>query len=208
MLSAGNQRRRRNSLRHPQFDYTSPGAYFVTICVAHRECLLGEVVDRNVQLTALGQIADATWPALLKRNPHVQLDEYMVMPNHVHALIWLRQSSVQATTAAVKQRAFADCVGGSLSVLVGAYKSSVTQQARAKRLLTAPALWQRNFYDNIVRNEEALAHIRNYIRTNPARWTNDQLHPAAPPNPFNRPYTPTTWRSLPATHFPLPAPIT
>jgi putative transposase len=186
MLTSSNGYRRHNSLRHLHFDYTSAGAYFVTICVAHRECLLGDVVDGNVQLTPLGQIAHATWPALLARNTHAQLDEYVVMPNHMHVLIWLRLAPAQGTAAVGKPRAFADCIAGSLSVLVGSYKSSVTQQARAKRLLPVPTLWQRNFYDNIVRSEEALAHIRNYIRTNPARWMDDQLHPAAPPNPFNR----------------------
>ena len=186
MLTSNSRYRRHNSLRHPHFDYTSAGAYFVTICVAHRECLLGDVVDGDVQLTPLGQIAHATWPALLEHDTNAQLDEYVVMPNHLHALIWLHLAPAQETAAAAKQRVFADCIAGSLSVLVGSYKSSVTQQARTMRLLPSPALWQRNFYDNIVRNEDALAHIRNYIRTNPARWMDDQLHPAAPPNPFNR----------------------
>ena len=186
MPTAPDRPQRHNSLRHPGFDYTSAGAYFVTICAAHRVCLFGEVAGGCMQLNPLGHVACSTWPALVEHHACAKVDEYVVMPNHVHALIWLQPLPPPIAPTGTQQRAFGNPVADSLSTLIGSYKSSVTQQAKRKRLLPGPVLWQRNFYDNIVRNAEALARIREYIRTNPARWHEDQLHPDAPPNPFNR----------------------
>ena len=137
-------------------------------------------------LNGLGQIASAAWPALAQRHGDFVLDAFVVMPNHVHALVWLQSNDANCVAPLVTPgRDFGPREAGSLSVLVGAYKSSVTQQARQKRVLPVPVLWQRNFYDNIVRDDEGLAQIREYIRQNPARWCEDLLHPAAP-NRFHR----------------------
>ena len=185
MNTADGPYQRRNSLRHPHFDYTGAGAYFVTICTAQRACLFGEVAGGIMRLNPLGQIAHNTWPALISKHNHAALDAFVIMPNHIHVLLWLRPSDASAMHTSTQERAFGVRVAGSLSVLIGGYKSSVTQQAEAGQLLSA-TLWQRNFYDNIVRDDEALARIREYIRTNPDRWLDDKLHPAAPPNRFNR----------------------
>lgn len=186
MKTIDGQYQRHRSLRHQHFDYTSAGAYFVTICAAHRECLFGEVTNDSVHLSPLGQIAHDTWPALFSKHSDAALDAFVVMPNHVHAIIWLQPLDAPASDRETHARAFGDPIAGSLSVLVGAYKSSVTQQAKTRRILVTATPWQRNFYDNIVRNDEALARIREYVRTNPSRWLDDKLHPTAPPNRFNR----------------------
>lgn len=179
--------RRNNSMRHPQFDYTSAGAYFVTICVSQRVCLFGSITDGVMCLNELGRIASETWPVLAEHHTDFVLDASVVMPNHVHALLWLRRpEDGQPSIVSTPQRRFGGRAAGSLSVLVGAYKSAITQQARRRRLLPAPVLWQRNFYDNIVRDDDVLAQVREYIRQNPARWCQDLLHPAAAPNRFNR----------------------
>ena len=178
--------RRRNSLRRPHYYYTSTGAYFVTICAARRACIFGAVVNGQMQLNDLGQLAAAAWPALVDQHIHAGLDSYVVMPNHVHVLLWLRPPTLRQPHTPAPEQSFGHVTAGSLSALVRAYKSSVTQGAKAHHLLSASQLWQRNFYDNIVRNDAALAQIREYIRRNPERWQEDQLHPAAPPNPFNR----------------------
>ena len=179
--------RRNNSMRHPHFDYTSAGAYFVTICVSQRICLFGSITDGVLCLNELGWIACDTWGTLAKHHPDFELDAFVVMPNHVHALLWLqRRNDGQALPESTTGREFGGRAAGSLSVLVGAYKSAVTQQAKLRRVLPVPVLWQRNFYDNIVRNDDALSQFREYIQQNPARWCEDLLHPAAVPNRFNR----------------------
>ena len=179
--------RRNNSMRHPHFDYSSAGAYFVTICVSQRICLFGTISGGVMCLNELGRIASEAWPALAKHHADFVLDTFVVMPNHVHALLWVRPpDDGQPPIESTHQRGFGGRSASSLSVLVGAYKSSVTQQTRRRRLLPVPVLWQRNFYDNIVRNDDVLAQVREYIRENPARWCEDLLHPAAASNRFNR----------------------
>ena len=163
--------RRRNSLRHKTFDYTSAGAYFVTIRAAYGRCSFGQVVDNALVLNPLGQIADETWASIAQRRPDVQIDEYVVMPNHVHALLWLVPQPHAAQSAGPgKPRRFGDAIAGSLSALLGLYKSSVAQQAQRRSLIVDAALWQRNFHDHIVRDDRELQRIRDCVRTNPARW--------------------------------------
>lgn len=182
---------RRNSLRHPKYDYTNAGAYFVTICAHQGRSLFGQIAEQTMILNRLGQIADIAWREFADRHPETMLDQFVIMPNHVHVLLWLTESStVDSQQDEEKQRKFGDAIAGSLSTLIGVYKGAVTQKASHEKLIPGPPLWQRNFYDRIVRNESELQRIRNYIETNPARWIEDQLHPAAPPNQFNQ-----TWHT-------------
>jgi REP element-mobilizing transposase RayT len=175
------RKRRRNSMRHVNHDYTAPGAYFVTICVQDRRPLFGRVVQGTMYLSALGAIAHHCWPAVTRHHKHVQLDTYIVMPNHVHVLLLLlappnKQSRPQ-------RRQFARPVAGSISTLVGTYKAEVTRRARRAGLAPPGKLWQRNFWDSIVRDQQGLDRVRRYIETNPQRWNADRLHPTAPPPP-------------------------
>ena len=174
--------RRRNSLRHPDHDYTRPGAYFITICAYKGNALFGQIVDGVMQLNPLGQIAHQAWVDLPKRHPQISVDPFVIMPNHGHAVI----SILAETGKAGIPRQYAKPVAGSISTVVNAYKVSVTKLAIHAGLIPGPPLWQRNFYDHIVRTDQELANIREYIRTNPARWLADQLHPDAPPNMFNQ----------------------
>lgn len=183
--------RRRNSLRHPKYDYTNTGAYFVTICAHQGRSLFGQVTEQSMILNQLGQIAHAAWHEFADRHPETMLDRFVIMPNHVHVLLWLTQPpTVDNQQVEDKKRKFGDAIAGSLSTLIGVYKGAVTQKAGHQKLIPNPPLWQRNFYDRIVRNDTELQRIRHYIETNPARWHEDQLHPAAPPNQFNQTWHP------------------
>ena len=182
--------RRRNSLRHATFDYTQPAAYFVTFCCHKGQSLFGCIREGSMLLNPLGEIADRAWHKFAERHPEIELDAFVVMPNHVHVLLWICASlEPAAANAPKKERQFGHAIAGSLSTRIGAYKSAVTQKAKLAGLLPDAALWQRNFYDHIVRSESDLLLIRAYIRDNPARWHEDKLHPDNPPNEFNR-----TWR--------------
>ena len=178
---------RRNSMRYPGYDYTQAGAYFVTFCVHRGRMLFGTIHDHEMSFNPLGQIADACWVEFAKRHPEVLVDAYVIMPNHVHVLLWILIDSGEVRAGApVKARRFGEAIAGSVSTLIGAYKGAVTQNAANQGLMPQDKLWQRGFWDNIVRGEQDLHGIRDYISTNPARWIDDQLHPDALPNRYNR----------------------
>jgi putative transposase len=178
--------RRPNSMRHAGYDYTSAGAYFVTICTHRRNAILGQVVEHKICPTPLGEVAHQAWLDLDAHHAHIQVDASVVMPNHTHALLWILSPAAGADQGTGTQRQYGRPIAGSLSTLINAYKMMVTKRALNIGLIPAPPLWQRNFWDRIVRNEHELNTIRTYIQENPARWENDQLHPDAPPNRFNR----------------------
>lgn len=165
---------RPNTMRHVAHDYTAPGAYFVTICVHDRQMLFGQIVDGVMQLNPLGGLAQRCLVEVMRHNPNVRLDVFVVMPNHVHILLWIVDQTGEPP-AAGPQRQFAQPIAGSLSTLIGTYKAEVSRQARRAGLAPAGPLWQRNFWDRIVRDDRELHNVRNYIQTNPQRWDVDRL---------------------------------
>lgn len=175
-------KQRRNSLRHANHSYTQPGAYFITICAHKGISVFGRVVNDSMELNVLGRIAHQAWLDLPGRHAHISVDPFVIMPNHVHALIWVQADVSEGSTA----REYSKPVAGSISTLINAYKGAVTKMANNANLMSGSSLWQRSFYDRIVRSERELANVQEYIRTNPARWQKDQLHPDARPNSFNQ----------------------
>ncbi len=153
----------RQSIRLRDFDYSSANWYFVTICVQDRKSILGKVVGDRTFLSPSGRIADRIWLNLTDKSDMVELDEYVVMPNHIHGIIGIR--------ATVK-------VAPTLGQIIGAYKSRVfhecLQLAKIKENFLGK-MWQRNYYEHIVRDENDLNRIRKYIHDNPPNWTKDKL---------------------------------
>ena len=163
--------RHRQTLRLPEYDYSQGGAYFVTICVQGRECVLGKVQDGEVCLSPLGEIAAESWAWIEAGYPQVSLDVWVVMPNHIHGIIILmtdgRGGSRTAPTTKPKP----------LGRLIGAFKTISTKRINAMRLAPATRFWQRNFYEHVIRNESSLSRIREYIVNNPLRWELDRENP-------------------------------
>jgi putative transposase len=161
----------RRSIRLKEYDYASPGAYFVTICVQNRECMLGEVVDGHMALSDEGRLVDQFWPMVADHFAGVAIDVRVTMPNHVHAIV---------------------VIGGGkgapplLGQIVAYFKYQTTKSINRLRGMPSVRFWQRNYWEHIVRDENEFAALHDYICTNPLRWADDQLHPAAPPNRFNR----------------------
>ena len=165
-------RHRRRSIRLPGYDYAQGGAYFVTICVRDRACVLGEMARGEVRTSALGEIVARCWCALPQHFPTVEVDAVVVMPNHLHGILFLTDVPAAGTPPATERRA-------PLSVVIGAFKSASARQINAMRG-TAGAFWQRDYFEHIVRDERGLSRLRTYIEQNPARWDMDRLHPEAP----------------------------
>lgn len=177
-------RHHRRSIRLKGYDYSQAGAYFVTIFVQGRECLFGDVVNNEMQYNDAGKMICAEWEALVQRFPTIELDEWIVMPNHLHGIIVI-VDSVGASLVDAPDRAEVNPASASKSTLgdiVGAFKSISTNQyiegVHHKGWLPFfKKLWQRNYHEHIVHNERELGAIRKYIRNNPAQWMLDRDHP-------------------------------
>ena len=151
----------RKRLRLANYDYSTPGIYLVTICVHHMEHRFGEVHEGQVELNDAGLLVENLWSDISNRHVGVNLDEWIVMPNHLHGII------VPGTVP--------DAVVPPLSRIVGEFKSCTTvHYARGVCAGSFPrfdrSLWQRGFHDRIIRNETSLAKAREYIAANPVRW--------------------------------------
>ncbi len=174
--------RSRRSIRLPGFDYRTPAGYFVTVCVADRAPLFGTVRDGQVLLSRVGEIVREEWfrSAALRANLLLLEDELVVMPNHVHGILWLTAEPAEAERAAEGNRPHT--LPGSVGAVVGAYKAATTRRINQERGTPGARLWQRNYWERIIRSDRELEAIRRYIAENPARWEADSLHPAARPH--------------------------
>ena len=175
---------RRRSLRLPDYDYTQPRAYFVTICTWKRHSLFGEVVDDTMILNRSGQVARDQWIRLSIRFPQADFSKYIIMPNHVHGIIWItsemmgtgdKLTDISKKSLTHRTNHKNQIALRSLGTLVRAYKSSVTWRLHTLDQSTRMPIWQRNYYEHIIRDEQDLQNISDYIQTNPCKWEQDQL---------------------------------
>ena len=162
----------RRSLRLQGYDYRSSGVYFVTICTVEKRPLLGMIRDRSVQLNELGQIADNCWKQIERVRSGIANDAYIVMPNHIHGILHFSTEDVTDNAPA----AVRDLAAGSLGAILGQYKSIVTKRSQFLRPPPPRSIWQRNYYDHIIRSVASLEKIRQYIFENPAPWVDDDLY--------------------------------
>lgn len=167
----------RRSIRLAGYDYRQAGGYFVTMCTIDKQCLLGEVVSAEMHLSTLGCVVNDCWLWLAEQYAYVELDAWVVMPNHLHGILFImddggRGASRSAPTDIAPRKP--------LGQLVGAFKTVSTRKANAIRQTPGRRLWQRNYYEHIIRNEADLNRIRHYIANNPARWEQDTENPMTP----------------------------
>ena len=227
----------RKSLRLPDYDYSQPGAYFITVGTQGRRCLFGEIENGTIKLSILGQIAEKVWENLPERFPNIICDNYIIMPNHIHGIIEivaaglapareirsalvaaglapaLRQSqglplqhTIENFTNVLNAQNQSDPVGAGLAPvlgqpqglplhqpneckelpprhtigdMVGAYKSLVANECMKifrvnNNNKTLGKLWQRNYYEHVIRDERDYEAIVDYIQTNPDNWERDE----------------------------------
>ncbi len=176
---------RRHSIRLPAFDYASAGGYFVTIVAANRACVFGEVGDNTCTLSALGEVVETEWRRTAEIRDGVALDELVVMPNHLHGIVWIKVATDVPTEGtpprAPTLRAFGKPVSKSLSTILNNFKGRVTTHARELTGTADQTVWQRGFYERIIRNDEELRRTREYIIANPRLWSEDEENPARKP---------------------------
>lgn len=175
-MSYDPRRHHRRSIRLPGWDYRTAAAYFITICTHERECLFLDPAWRD--------IAEAVWENIPRTSPRVVLDEWIVMPNHVHGILNLVDTTDTqvapfdwrhvAPLPVAEPRTFANVPAGSLGAIVRGYKAAVTRRINHQCGTIGQKCWQRGYYERIVRDDHESERIRIYIRQNPRRWAEDR----------------------------------
>jgi len=194
----------RRSIRLKHYDYSQSGAYFVTICAQNKTCLFGDVIDAQMILNGPGRMLQTEWDALPKRFSGIELDAFAVMPNHIHGIIFIvgaplvgarfvvgaqpsdqnragtRPDQNRAGTRPEQNRAGTrPAPTNTTGNIVGAFKSIATHEyvigIRQQQWLSFTGrLWQRNYYEHVIRSEHELNKIREYIINNPLNWSEDE----------------------------------
>jgi len=176
----------RRSVRLQGYDYSKAGAYFVTICTRNRECLFGEILDGVMLSNDAGGVVQQCWDDIPAHFPHVELDAFVIMPNHVHGILSIVDSQtvgaknfspLQAQPSISPPPSQQRPCGTSKTIgsIVRGFKIGVTKWMRQHTL--TPDVWQRNYWEHVVRNDMELNRIREYICNNPIQWEMDQLNP-------------------------------
>ena len=166
----------RRSIRLKGYNYAQPGYYFITICTDRKFCLFGAIANNQLHLNEFGRIAFACWQAIPEHFPRIKLDRFVVMPNHVHGILIMTDAGRGKALPCPYEGKFGKPVAGSIPTIIGSYKSVVTKQINILRQLKGTTVWQRNYYEHIIRGEESLNRIRNYIVNNPLSWTRDRFY--------------------------------
>ncbi len=173
----------RRSIRLREYDYSQSGAYFVTLCTWNRECFFGEIKNGEMLLNEYGEIAMKYWDAIPGHLPHVEMDEFIIMPNHIHGIVIIVGAQFIAPfrkTTIEKQGVINKGVmnhAPTVGEIVRAFKARCTNAINQIRNTLGISLWQRNYYEHIIRDEKELNRIREYIINNPLQWAEDENNP-------------------------------
>ena len=184
----------RRSIRLRGYDYTQIGAYFITICTYKKQCWFGDVVNREMRYNQLGFIAQTFWQALPRRFSQIQLDAFVIMPNHLPGILIITDLGarheqrcslnpeipdfvpLQNTNSPTTEQ-FGQPVAGSIPTVIRSFKSAVTKRINLMRKTSYPPIWQRDYYESIIRRE-GLHNVREYIINNPYQWAEDEENPS------------------------------
>jgi REP element-mobilizing transposase RayT len=167
------KRPNRRSIRLKDYDYSQPGEYFLTICTNNHECIFGNIIHEEMKLSTEGTIAQRCWEEIPKHFSNVQLDEYIIMPNHIHGILILTESMVGTRHAVSLREQFAKPIIGSVPTIVRSFKSAATKRIHEIRNTPSLPVWQGRFFERIIRNDKELYNIREYIFNNITKWALD-----------------------------------
>ncbi len=161
----------RKSLRLPNCDYTQTGAFFITMITKNRECLFGSVFQSEIRLSPLGNIVNDVWQSIPLHFPQATVNHFVIMPNHIHGII-----SMAGARHMPQQNfeQFGKPVSGSIPTIIRSFKSEVTRRFNILRNSPGGKVWQRNFYERVIRDEEEFQKLSDYILANPLNWHEDQ----------------------------------
>ena len=172
----------RRSIRLQGYDYSQPGVYFITICTQGRACLFGEIAEGEMRLDEAGKVVERWWKELAIKFPSVEVDDFVVMPNHFHGIVSVVGADLRVCPGEVVPSNGGAHIGAPLPKIVQWFKTMTTNEyirgvKRSGWMPFAGRLWQGNYYEHIIRNEGDLHRIRQYIVDNPAKWAEDPDNP-------------------------------
>lgn len=173
----------RRSIRLKGYDYTQPGAYFVTIVSDQGKEVFGKVIHEEINLSPLGEIIRIEWMRSIGIRKEILLheDEFVIMPNHIHGIVWIvtvESGDLRPHIGNTSADSLPLTHSSSLGKFIAGFKASVTHHARRELNLTS--IWQRNYYEHIIRNQDELQKIWAYIDSNPRKWFEDRYNPSKP----------------------------
>lgn len=173
---------KRKSIRLKHYDYSLPGRYYVTICTQDRRCLFGEISGGEMILNDAGKIINRWWLEIQERFKNVALDQYQITPNHIHGVavivgVGLPNPRGDGGRNGRGNPAPTRMERSTLGQIIAYFKYQSTKQINALRGTPGKRLWQRNFYENIIRTKNDLRKIRKYIENNPQMWDRDRNNP-------------------------------
>jgi REP element-mobilizing transposase RayT len=178
------EKHHRRSIRLTDYNYAQAGAYFVTICTYQKQCWFGDVKQGEIQLNQIGQIVVQEWLKSSEIRQEIELDEWVLMPNHLHGIVWIKDQGKGDRIQGLNQEGLRQeglrrkpLQSRSLGSFVNGFKCSVTRRVNLIRYNYDFPFWQRNYYESVIRNEEHLSNIREYIWNNLQNWDDDEEHP-------------------------------
>jgi REP element-mobilizing transposase RayT len=174
-------RYRNESSRLPGWDYSREGVYFITICTANRECLFGEIYNKNMKLSEIGKIVEMEWEKSFTIRTELNCAIYTIMPNHIHTILRIGHDSRRGARPYVptdnnSRTGVAYRSPKSISSFVAGFKASATKRINKYRTSPGEPVWQSRFYDHIIQNKDEYLRIRQYIKDNPANWEIDRFY--------------------------------
>ena len=170
----------RRRMRLKGYDYSTPGAYFITVCTQDRRPLFGRVFNGKMSPNRLGAVVEDCWAELPDHYGGVTLDAFVLMPNHVHGVILLEDEPNGPSVGAGLQPAFARDEASrrhGVPEIVRAFKTFSARRINRMRASTGAPVWQRGFYDHVIRDQDELDRVRTYILDNPRKWSEDSDNP-------------------------------
>lgn len=179
-MRCNSDKRHRRSIRLKEYDYSQAGGYFVTICTYGGECLLGNVINGEMRLSKCGESVNKFWHKIADHFPDVKTDVFVVMPNHIHGIIFIvdeRRGGVSPPIQPHQGEETSPLRKPTLGQIIAYFKYQTTKQINQILNTAGASLWQRNYYEHVIRNEDDLRQIREYIVNNPLKWELDSENP-------------------------------
>ena len=182
------EKHHRRSIRLKEYDYSQVGLYFITICTQKHLCLFGKIEEGKMILNEYGIIAEKELIKTSEMRPNIHLDEFIIMPNHIHGIIEItnRRGTMRRAPSmhryptsyrAPKVEQFGKPTSNTIPTIIRGYKSALTKQINILRNQPGVPVWQRNYFEHIIRNEKEMNETREYIINNPLKWDLDKQNP-------------------------------